>query len=74
MKKLLKLAEEYIRGMSVWDMALLKVCLYTAGILMGLAVPRTCRKKAAFVSVGAFTVTYLLVMVPFLNMLHENKG
>lgn len=73
MKKCLGLAEEYIKGMSIWDMAFLKICLYTAGLLMGMAVPKKHGREVAFVATGTFVVTYLMVMLPFLKLIEEKN-
>lgn len=73
MKRLIETGQEYIKAMSIRDMALLKICLYSAGILMGLAIPSKCRKKVSIVASILFIVTYILAILPFLKMLQEKS-
>lgn len=73
MKRLLEISQEYIKTMSIRDMALIKICLYSAGILMGLSIPLKCRKIVSVAACAIFIVTYLLAMLPFLKMLQEKS-
>ena len=51
MEKLFHVAEEYIKGMKWQDMALLKICLCAAGIIIGITAP--------------FVITYIPLMAKF---------
>ena len=55
-----------VRDMDLEDVAALKMCLLSLGVLLGLAVPR--RKKPAFAlfSTLVFIGTYFPLMVKFL--------
>ncbi len=71
MKKLLSAADTYIAQMNWKDMALVKLCLCAAGVMLGLAAPKRARKWAAFGAMAVFVTTYLPVMVKFLPSLAE---
>ena len=58
MKKLLSAADAYIAKMNWKDLALVKLCLCAAGVMLGLAAPKKLRKWAAL---GAVAVYYLLL-------------
>lgn len=73
MKRWLDAADEYIKNWKICDVALLKICVYAAGILLGLAIPKRHKDKAAFIASLVFSVTYVMVMLPFLLMLNK-KG
>ena len=47
MKNLLEAAEDYTKQAGWRDLAELKCCMFALGVLLGLAVPRRWRKKAA---------------------------
>ena len=54
MKKLFSAADSYIARMNWKDMALVKLCLCAAGIMLGLAAPKKLRKWAALGAVAVF--------------------
>lgn len=58
-----------VRDMDLEDVAALKLCLLSLGVLLGLAAPR--RKKPAFAlfSTLVFIGTYFPLMVKFLGSL-----
>lgn len=45
MRELLNYANGYIRKMNVSDIAMLKVCLCSLGLLAGLAIPKSIKRK-----------------------------
>ena len=59
MKKLLSGSRSYIKTMNLTDMTLLKLCLVSMGILLGLCVPSRCKKSLGLFILplfgGAFT-------------------
>ena len=69
MKKLLSAADSCIARMNWKDLALVKLCLCAAGVMLGLAAPRKIRKWAAFGAVAVFVTTYLPLMLKFLPCL-----
>lgn len=74
MKELLNYANTYIRKMNVSDVAMLKVCLCSLGLLAGLAIPKNHKKKAVGIASTAFAFTYAPLMTKFLvTVLEESK-
>ncbi|OUN80859.1 permease of phosphate ABC transporter [Flavonifractor sp. An52] len=66
MKKLFSAADAYIAKMNWKDLALVKLCLCAAGVMLGLAAPKKLRKWAALGAVVVFVATYLPIMLKFL--------
>ena len=66
MKKLLSAADAYIAKMNWKELALVKLCLCAAGVMLGLATPKKLRKWAALGAVIVFVATYLPLMLKFL--------
>ena len=69
MKRLLELTDEYIATLRTEDIAVLKVCLLTFGILFGLTLPKKLRRPMGYAACGVFSVTYLASFTPFLRFL-----
>ena len=72
MKKLFAAADEYLQDCDWKDLALLKFCLASAGLLIGLAVPKKNRPAAACLGVGVFIGTYIPQMMKFLPILKKH--
>ena len=66
MRKLFSAADAYIAKMNWKDLALVKLCLCAAGVMLGLAAPKRVRKWAALGAVAVFVATYLPIMLKFL--------
>lgn len=66
MKRLFSAADAYIAKMNWKDLALVKLCLCAAGVMLGLAAPKRVRKWAALGAVAVFVATYLPIMLKFL--------
>ena len=65
MKKLFGCADAFIQARDWKMLTLLKFCLFSIGIIMGLFLPKK-YKKCAFVSaVAVFLVTYIPLMADF---------
>lgn len=73
MKRWINAAGDYIRTMDICDVALMKICVGAAGIMLGMVIPKKGRKTAALIASTVFAVTYVLVMVPFLKRLEEKE-
>ena len=69
MKRLFSAADAYIAKMNWKDLALVKLCLCAAGVMLGLAAPKRVRKWAALGAVAVFVATYLPIMLKFLSHL-----
>ena len=72
-KKWLAAGRLMVRDMDLEDVAALKLCLLSLGVLLGLAAPR--RKKPAFAlfSILVFIGTYFPLMVKFLGSLLQKE-
>ena len=66
MKRLFSAADAYIAKMNWKDLALVKLCLCAAGVMLCLAAPKKLRKLAALGAVVVFVATYLPIMLKFL--------
>jgi predicted histidine transporter YuiF (NhaC family) len=65
MKKLFEAANRYI-GTSDWKIiAVLKFCLISLGLMIGMAIGKKYRKPVFFGALGVFAVTYVPLMVRF---------
>lgn len=71
MRKLFSAADAYIAKMNWKDLALVKLCLCAAGVMLGLAAPKKLRKWAALGAVIAFVATYIPIMLKFLPHLED---
>lgn len=62
-KDFIQIANEFIKEMHVTDMAVLKFCLMSLGIIVGICLPKKWKRPALFTALFVFIVTYLpLVM------------
>lgn len=71
MKKLFDYADKYIQKSSWRDVAVLKFCLFSMGILAGLQIPKKNKKEAEMIAAFVFTVTYIPLMTKFLRIVTE---
>lgn len=63
--KLFQVANRYCKESSWKTLALLKICLFSIGVMVGMLVPKE-RKKAVFgIGAVAFLATYLPLMGKF---------
>ncbi len=69
MKKLFTSADEYIKSCNWKDLTLIKFCLWSIGVLIGVNLPRKNRRAATAVSAGVFVATYIAIMPRFLKIL-----
>ena len=68
MRKLFECADRYAANSRWQDFALLKICLFSMGLLVGMTVPVGRKKTPALL---AFVVTYIPLMLGFLPYLTE---
>ena len=61
----------YMKDMDLEDMAALKVCLLSAGVLFGIGLPLKWKKPAALFGSFLFVGTYLPLMTKFLEYLER---
>ena len=73
MNNVVNKSRDYIRQMNLVDLGLIKLCLLSLGILLGLSVPGRHKKKAAAGASTLFAATYAPIMAKYLvAMLGEN--
>ncbi|MGI6029873.1 MAG: permease of phosphate ABC transporter [Eubacteriales bacterium] len=65
MKKLFALADAYIQGCTWREIALLKLCLASMGVLLGLLVPVPRKRPVRAVALLLFVGTYVPLMAGF---------
>ena len=69
MKKLIAWAEDYLKVCTWKDMALLKFCLVSLGVLIGLQIPKKRKKPAAWTAGVIFLCSYAAVMGKFISVI-----
>lgn len=72
-KRFFVCADEFVRQSSWRDLALVKLCLCAAGLMIGMALPKRAKKTASMVAAGVFCCTYLPLILKFLRIFHEDK-
>lgn len=73
MINIIKDSERYIRKMNVVDFGLLKVCLFSLGLLAGTAVPNKHKKKTAMVAGAIYAMTYAPLMTKYFMVMLKNE-
>ncbi len=71
MSKWFKLTERFIQRASGLDLMLIKLCMYSAGIMMGAALPKRIKKPVVFGAMGMFVVTYLPLAIKMIKIAHD---
>ena len=74
MKKLFDAADRYLKTADWKDMALIKFCLFSMGILAGTYIPRKNRDIARGIALDVFVSTYIPLMAKFLPCLFPGKA
>ena len=67
MKRILDCADCYIEERNWKMVAILKFCLGSLGILLGMAIPGKHKKKASGMAMFVFLITYISLMADFLT-------
>jgi uncharacterized membrane protein YoaK (UPF0700 family) len=73
MKALLQTADRYLQESNWKDLALIKLCLFSVGTIVGMLLPQKYRKPALIVTLLLFLATYLPLMIRFVRMLTGKK-
>ena len=74
MKQILEKTEGYIKEMNFIDVALLKVCLASLGVLIGIAVPQKHKKTVAAGASVVYAITYAPLMTKYIgSMIKKTK-
>ena len=69
MKALFTSADEYLCQSSWKDLAVLKLCLLSLGLLIGMEIPKRGRKETRIAAALLFAATYIPLMVRYLRIL-----
>ena len=74
MKKLFDSAEKYLAESDWKDLALLKFCLFSMGILTGTHITCKNKKTANIIASIVFIVTYIPQMMKFIPILLDKNA
>lgn len=67
MRKLFEVADRYCKESSWRTLALLKICLFAMGIVLGTQIPKERKRTAATLGAAAFLATYIPLMAKFFH-------
>ncbi len=73
MKKLLDYADRYIEKSTWKDMAMLKFCLFSLGILAGMQIPKKDKKEAGILAFLVFVLTYIPLMKKLVDIIRQEE-
>lgn len=68
MKRLFGYADRYLQQCTWKDLALVKFCLMSIGLLIGLQIPKTRKKTFAIAAGILFVTTYIPLMTKFFRI------
>nr|WP_325232874.1 permease of phosphate ABC transporter [uncultured Oscillibacter sp.] len=69
MKRLFASADTFLRESDWRDLALVKFCLFSIGLLAGLQVTERRRQSVRIAALAVFLLTYIPLMTKFLRIL-----
>ena len=69
MKRIFASADEFVRESDWKDLAVLKFCLLSLGLLAGMQIAERCKKGVRIAASIVFTLTYIPLMVKYLRSL-----
>ena len=69
MKWIFASADEFVRKSDWKDLAVLKFCLLSLGLLAGMQIAERCKKGVRIAASVVFTLTYIPLMVKYLKIL-----
>lgn len=73
MKKLFYLADEYIKGCTWTDLALLKICLLALGLLIGAKLTGGWKVFCQLLAIILFVATFIVLIASFILFIHDSK-
>lgn len=73
MKFLFSYADEYLHRCTWKDMALLKFCLFSMGLLAGMQVVKKDKKRVRIAASIVFVLTYIPLMMKFLEVVMDKS-
>lgn len=72
MKNIFDYANQYIEESDWKDLATLKFCLFSIGVLVGMKIPAKGKKRAGKIACLVFVITYLPLMKKFFRIVFED--
>lgn len=73
MGKLFEYANEYVKRSDWKDLALVKFCLFSMGILAGMKIAPKYRKTVAWIGAAIFLTTYVPLMAKFFKIVSDGR-
>ena len=73
MKRLFDCADEFLQNSSWKDLALVKFCLFSMGLLVGLQITERCKKGVRIAASAVFLLTYIPLLVQVLSLLPHSR-
>lgn len=73
MKKLFETADAYVKSSNWKDLALIKFCLFSIGLMVGTRVGRKNKRPVFLAALAVFVATYIPLMVKYIRVLLEKK-
>ena len=74
MKKLFVIADRYIENSDWKVIAVLKFCLISLGLILGMQIREDHKKKVIPAAAGIFFLTYVPLMAKFYRTMKEVRG
>lgn len=71
-KRIFEATDAYAKQSTWTDFALIKICLCSLGVMVGLSVPKEKRKPVFAGAAFAYGITYVAVMAKFLPVLKKH--
>ncbi|MGL4791406.1 MAG: hypothetical protein ACRCW1_08360, partial [Anaerotignaceae bacterium] len=59
--------------MDIWDVALLKCCVASMGILIGMQISKNHKKNVEVVAIFTFIATYIPLMAKLINVMYKKS-
>ena len=73
MKKLLAFGNRYAKQSTWKDFALVKLCLFSMGLVVGTLVSEQYKRAVIIVAICVFAVTYIPLIVKMIRVAREGK-
>ena len=71
MKKILDIAQRYLERSDWKTISVLKLCLFSLGVLCGMQICEKHKKTARYVAGGVFLVTYIPLVLKLVGVIRE---
>ena len=73
MKKLLAFGDRYAKQSTWKDFALVKLCLFSIGLVVGTLVSEQYKRAVIIVAICVFAATYIPLIVKMIRVAREGK-